>query len=66
MPVNLADIYAVLGERDRAFFWLEQAYTHRDQVSLGEPVVYVIVNPLVDYLRSDARFKDLRRRMGLP
>ena len=66
MPVNLADLYATLGEKDRAFYWLEQAYAHRDMISLGEPLDYIMVNPMVNPLRSDPRFKDLVRRMGLP
>lgn len=64
-PVNLADVYATLGEKDRAFYWLEQAYAHRDMISWGEPLDYIMVNPMIDPLRSDPRFKDLVRRMGL-
>ena len=65
IPVNLADIYATLGDRDRAFYWLEQAYAHRDMISTGESFDYIMVDPMVNPLRSDPRFKDLVRRMGL-
>ena len=64
MPVNLADLYAKLGEPDRAFYWLEQAYAHRD-MNTGEPLDFIMINPMVNPLRSDPRFKDLIRRMGL-
>jgi len=58
---DLATIYAGLGEKDRAFACLEKAYERRD-ARLVEAKVY----PLFDPLRSDPRFADLLRRIGLP
>ena len=56
----IAWIHAALGEKDEAFFWLEQAYReHAGQLYL------LNVHPFVDPLRSDPRFKDLVRRIGL-
>ena len=66
VPVNLADVYATLGNRDRAFYWLEQAYSHRNMIALGEPLDYILVDPMLDALRTDPRYKNLIRRMGLP
>src|SRR5262249_2224867 len=58
-PYNRARIHARLGERDKALEWLQQAYDiHSDQL------VLLKVDPLLDPLRSDARFQDLLRRVG--
>jgi len=65
-PGNLVLIYAALGEKDRAFYWLDQAYQHPDIVGTDMPLPYLIRDPMADPLRSDPRFKDLVRRMGLP
>jgi serine/threonine protein kinase/tetratricopeptide (TPR) repeat protein len=53
-----AIIYAGLGEKDKAFEWLEKGYEER---SIGA----IKVNPVYDPLRSDPRFADLLRRMNL-
>ena len=66
LPVNIAAAYAALDDKDRAFYWLEEAYTHRGYVGAGVPLSEVNVYPLLDPLRPDQRFKDLTRRMGLP
>jgi TolB-like protein/DNA-binding winged helix-turn-helix (wHTH) protein/Flp pilus assembly protein TadD len=52
-----AVIYVGLGEKDKAFEWLEKAYEERSLEGLAEPVY--------DSLRSDPRFHDLERRIGI-
>ena len=55
----IASVYGDMGDNDKAFAWLEKSYEARDGVeSLNEP--------MWDPLRSDPRFKDLIRRVGLP
>jgi serine/threonine-protein kinase len=56
----IALIYAGLGENDEAFAWLEKAY---DEHSFS--MTWLKVEPSWDSLRSDPRFADLLRRMGL-
>jgi TolB-like protein/tetratricopeptide (TPR) repeat protein/predicted Ser/Thr protein kinase len=60
-PAALAIVSGALGERDEAFAWLEKAYELRDP-----QLVYLKVGPKYTPLRSDPRFQDLLRRMGLP
>jgi TolB-like protein/Tfp pilus assembly protein PilF len=59
-PAALATVYVGLGNKDQAFFWLEKAYQERSNY-----MAYLKVFPFVDSLRSDPRFDDLLRRMGL-
>jgi hypothetical protein len=67
-PVNIAELYAGLGDKDCAFYWLEQAYTHHDMAVSGAGLGLEFLNSeaLFDPLRSDPKFKDLLRRVGLP
>ena len=53
--------YLGLGEYDRAFFWLEEAY--KEQSNLLQ---FLKVHPIFDPIRDDPRFVDLVRRVGLP
>jgi TolB-like protein/DNA-binding winged helix-turn-helix (wHTH) protein/Tfp pilus assembly protein PilF len=58
-PTDYAIIYAGLGDKDKAFEWLEKGY--RD----GGLLVGLKVDPHWDNLRNDARFADLMKRVGL-
>lgn len=60
-PFNIAIIYVALAEKDRAFEWLEKAY---DERSLW--MVFLKVDPRLDSLRPDPRFRYMLRRMGFP
>ncbi len=53
--------YAVAGDRDHAFEYLNKAFTDGDD-ELPSAVRY----PALDSIRSDPRYADLMRRMGLP
>lgn len=59
-PYYVAQIYARLDEKDQAFAWLARACEERD-----EQIVMVKVDPKMDGLRSDPRFAELLRGMGL-
>lgn len=59
-PTILAGIYALAGEKDLAFAWLEKAIdSHDGWVSL------IKIQPAYDSLRTDPRYKSLLRRMNL-
>ena len=64
VPVNLAGVYTILGDKDRAFYWLEQAYKHSP--GSGIPLWMMKSYVALDPLQSDPRFKDLVHRIGLP
>ena len=54
-------IAVVHGERDAAFLWLDKAYEARSDM-----LVWLGSSPSFDDLRTDPRFADLVRRLGLP
>jgi TolB-like protein/Tfp pilus assembly protein PilF len=57
----IARIYAALGEKDQAFTWLRKAGDERDPL-----VIWLKVDPMLDSLRSDPRFAQVVKDMGLP
>jgi serine/threonine-protein kinase len=59
-PAHLAFVYMGLGDRDQAFAWLEKARDERSDF-----VRFVKVDPLFDPLRSDPRFAELVKSVGL-
>jgi serine/threonine protein kinase/tetratricopeptide (TPR) repeat protein len=65
IPINLAEAYTAAGDKDRAFYWLEQAYKRRGQIG-GLSMVFVNRDSLLEPLHSDQRYKDLLQRVGLP
>jgi eukaryotic-like serine/threonine-protein kinase len=58
---NFAEVYIGLGEKEQALAWLEKAYADRSTY-----LTFLKADPQFDSLRSDPRFKDLLRRVGLP
>ena len=57
---SFAILYLGLGDRDKAFDWLNQACQDRSTY-----LVYAKVAPLLDPMRSDRRFDRLLENMGL-
>lgn len=60
-PYLSAIIAEALGDRRRAFAWLEEAVADR-----AADVVYLDFDPRLDRLRDDRRFARIRRSVGLP
>jgi hypothetical protein len=52
---------SLAGNRDQAFQYLDQSYADGDN-----ELLIAIRSPALDPLRSDPRYKDLMRRLGLP
>jgi eukaryotic-like serine/threonine-protein kinase len=60
-PHFFAGIYVGLGEHDRALEYLEKSCAEHCHW-----LIYLRIDPSMDDLRSNARFQDLLRRVGLP
>ncbi len=59
-PVRIAALYALLGERDESFTWLQKAYRQRS------PWMELLKeHPYFDNLRADPRFRELIKQVGL-
>ena len=59
-PYGLAQIYAALNSNEDTFKWLQAAYGDR-----AVWMEYLAVDPVFDRYRSDHRFQELLRRIGL-
>ena len=61
-PYDMAVMHTALGHAEQAFVHLEAAYKERSGVLIWG----LRDDPRLDHLRSDPRFADLMRRVGLP
>lgn len=57
---SIAQAYARLGEKAKAYTWLEKAYAEHDS-----GMVSLAVDPIFSEMRGEARFRELVKRMGL-
>ena len=58
--MNLAAVYAGLGDKDQAFAWLERDFQARTGL-----LIFITILPNCDTLRNAPRYTDLLRRIGL-
>jgi hypothetical protein len=58
-PALLAIVEIGMGNKDRAFDWLDKACGDR-----SDWMIFLDTDPLFDPLRADSRFRSLLRRVG--
>jgi TolB-like protein/AraC-like DNA-binding protein/Tfp pilus assembly protein PilF len=58
---GLAEVYAALGDKDKAFYWLEECYKVRFSW-----MPWIACNPNYRSLHDDPRFAELLKRLNLP
>jgi serine/threonine-protein kinase len=61
LAYQIAEIYAVRGEKDKAFEWLQISFDNHDTGTLA-----LLVDPLLRSLRDDPRYNKLLAKLGLP
>jgi TolB-like protein len=61
LAYQIAEVYAVRGEKDRAFEWLQIAFDNHDTGMLT-----LLVDPLLRSLHDDPRYKNFLAKLGLP
>lgn len=59
-PFLIANMHACLDQKDQVFEWLEKAYVNRDS-----NMNHLKVSPALDNIRSDPRFIELLKKVGL-
>jgi TolB-like protein/DNA-binding winged helix-turn-helix (wHTH) protein/Tfp pilus assembly protein PilF len=60
MPSTFVDIYLRLGDKEKAFFWLEKVFEERDPA-----ILQFKIEPAYDPLRTDPRYAKLLEKVGL-
>jgi len=60
-PTEVAEVYALMGDRNKAFEYLEKAYAENDAELMA-----CIRFPAFDVLHSDPRYAEFMRKVGLP
>jgi serine/threonine-protein kinase len=61
LDYQIAQVYAVRGEKEKAFEWLQIAFDNHDTGMLA-----LLVDPLLRSLSDDPRYKNLLARMAFP
>ncbi|HSS18330.1 MAG TPA: tetratricopeptide repeat protein [Candidatus Dormibacteraeota bacterium] len=61
LAYQIAEVYAVRGEKDKAFEWLQISFDNHDTGTLT-----LLIDPLLRGLRDDPRYKNLLAKLGLP
>ena len=58
---QIAEVYALRGDAEQTFAWLDRAWTNRDP-----GLRRLLLDPFIAAYRGDPRFADFCRRIGLP
>ena len=61
LAYQIAEIYAVRGETDKGFEWLQISLDNHDTGLLS-----LLIDPLIRSLRGDPRYKSMLEKIGLP
>jgi TolB-like protein/cytochrome c-type biogenesis protein CcmH/NrfG len=61
LAYQIAQVYALRGETDKAFEWLQISYDNHDTGTLG-----LLVDPMIRGLHGDPRYKTLLAKVGFP
>ena len=61
LAYQIAEVYAVRGEADKAFEWLQLSFDNHDTGTLS-----LLIDPLLRDLHTDPRYKNLLAKLGLP
>jgi TolB-like protein len=61
LAYQIGEVYAVRGEKEKAFEWLQISFDTHDTGTLG-----LLIDPLLRDLRADPRYKTLVTKLGMP